>query len=1848
MGEIEVAHQTIEAQAKTIEIDMASTRFFNEVSNSLMKGTTGVGQLENVEAFAALRRLWARGYKPAALEPQVRGCTMDLLRKRECIEIALLAAPDVRIEVVMPGEMLRLKDVRVQVEDENQHGKTDQEGRCTLSLRPGEKVLKLRHPAFASGWAEQELVVDGLAPIFRVPMTLTFAVWRSPIIIRGAVFAWEYWIAGSAFASQREGEGCEPYSGPVFAAQCGKLEAINGKLTLKAGTVEPVDDTETLPRNQPLHNTDPLSLFSLDAPFVRPHRCVGEADQGWQPRLLCTRSEPTLLPCSHSARPCDLLICARTRCCGIGVAGVQLDRRDPSEVVGVTGSDGVCILESSVKCRQPQSIRMSHPALKDGEEEFDVFAANTLEQMELPMFFDACVHLFTVEVEGGNKMLQAFAGGSDPLPIPLGARPFCGRLLSEGGREYTCTTPPNALPSKSIHPGHADFGESGQNNDAESSAPALLTRPLVLHTSHLRPGTRCPVRHVLESQPLEPGFEWCPADHLLSERNSHCGLQLLLKGALTLGVLRPVFFVEHVDGRRIALLVEEYPTASAAAARVASELGDGSCDGTPLVLGALDKDGGEAFAADDKMLGGRTVRVLCRLVVQVTFGWSNVGVAGADVQLHTPKTISEGPRSQGNRPRISTTGDCGCCELHVPAGTYNVFASHGLLAGSGQHRSQVKLSHVTTHVSIVAPVGLLIYALGAHGGLTDSPADIGCDKATSSSLIVWLSADPMQVPDGAVPVGGCLRLGPHRTITFDPSHINRVVLQDVDDEIHFDERLAQCLPVEHISLDCMVAGYIWQPVSGNLLDTLAAWRQLISSPVCVGELQIPVFARLHCLAEETTASVPEMRQLATEGHRRACDIAAALAGEMGQGAALAELGVFLNERLLAPLDLVPARSTVDVWPMAPINLDVKTQCCQTGVVDVSVRLSEDYLMSGQPFDGRPSVHNYGGSTDVSGTCCLMANVGEHQMHLAHPLLVGCNEAADDGTLSLTSRGRCRSACDISVIVPVAMFVSTIDEVDGTKTVWLCSRVQDVPTGSQPALGTLHCPSSNAEVSVDVLSAGSEHIRVRMPENFGNVRLGSECPLTGLSFEAEASQPLVWSSGPLDSGCNSCLFTRLAIGKVAIGRLKPAIFVICDGGGPRLRLDVETCHTVAALRARLSVEFSRPEVDIAIYDTLSQVTSEMPLDDADGLTAGQEVVAGFLAPLAISVFVPEVGLEEPVGLAGVVVEVDGQELSTTDKKGRAELRVRSGKRFLRLRHPCFGESARELHDIFVTDQTQNRLEIMADIRLYFYATDPERDEVEEEFVQESCRAVDPTLVWVCGSIDQIPEAALGMEGIVRGVGFDGLEVSSALSSETYTELVICSGRDVEAQMQVHDCCRGYADVTSLRITASRSGFLWRPKDPMPLVERAEELGGSEYLRLLDCPIVLGFLEPAVRVVHRSSGVVQELPVASHPTVAEVRTTIADTLGVSGERLVLFHNQAALTNDAHVERFSVLFAVEVAPITVRTLTGCCGEPVSGTKVLIDGTVVGVTDEQGALQQMLPLGLHELATQHHAFGCQPQQPMEIKVHGEMQTDQIIVPVHARLFTYATDPDMDEDEAPLGEDDEPLYDPTCVWVAANPDHIPDEILPLRGRVTCQSPVDGHTLRVNLDLGRVVPFILPLGPASPKPAVCPLGTLRLQCGRPGFSWVPKNPPPLELRAEELGGCELPRLLECPAALGFLKPAVTIQFAVGDRCRLPLDSYGEVQVLRSHLAEVLGESDTTGAALQLMRAADGSPVTGSYLKDSAVLICARASENLTDACKKLQPQATCEDGEEGFPCMEEAGVVEDLLLDESGALLTSH
>eukprot|EP00971_Amphidinium_carterae_P307791 6117310-Amphidinium_carterae.1 len=119
-------------------------------------------------------------------------------------------------------------------------------------------------------------------------------------------------------------------------------------------------------------------------------------------------------------------------------------------------------------------------------------------------------------------------------------------------------------------------------------------------------------------------------------------------------------------------------------------------------------------------------------------------------------------------------------------------------------------------------------------------------------------------------------------------------------------------------------------------------------------------------------------------------------------------------------------------------------------------------------------------------------------------------------------------------------------------------------------------------------------------------------------------------------------------------------------------------------------------------------------------------------------------------------------------------------------------------------------------------------------------------------------------------------------------------------------------------------------------------------------------------------------------------------------------------------------------------------------------------------------------------------------------------------------------------LQDPPSIslWVAVDPDQIPDEAVAVSGELVC--PWDaGATAK--LDGKTIGPFPQNLShPHAEQADKCLLACMELRADPPPlYNYVAKDPSPLLDRCNELGGCEFQRLLSVPCVIGHFYPFPT-------------------------------------------------------------------------------------------------------------------
>jgi hypothetical protein len=709
-----------------------------------------------------------------------------------------------------------------------------------------------------------------------------------------------------------------------------------------------------------------------------------------------------------------------------------------------------------------------------------------------------------------------------------------------------------------------------------------------------------------------------------------------------------------------------------------------------------------------------------------------------------------------------------------------------------------------------------------------------------------------------------------------------------------------------------------------------------------------------------------------------------------------------------------------------------------------------------------------------------------------------------------------------------------------------------------------------------------------------------CALKDMKVNVDEGDDFVWCPEASFSCSTSCWHTSLMRGPILAGALKPAIRikVSYDGLDSTLRLSADEFPTVGAIRSYLEEQFDMSQDEIGLFCE----GNYRNMDNKSQVVPGQLLLTEPVAALLLRVSVPE-GIAakdgSPEGLQDVVVLVDGEELAKTDTSGECELTLRIGCCDLCLRHVCFAGGERIVQNVDVVAEQVNECVIFSDVHLYFYATEPELPDDDDDQAGIDNAEEPPqepsTLVWICALKEQIPKDAVNLFGTIHSLDVSGQKIATTLPSVS-EGLQMVAG--IQAETLSSSSAAAFA-LSSLSLSIQHEGFYWRPKDPSPFVEREEELGGCEYVRLLDCPVAVGYLDPCMQIHRSAPSEVLELPVSSCRTVCELKTAVGELLKRSSREFMVYDGSRALPDDARVKTSMDLKLFELTRISVRLVTGCCGDAFADVRVELDGEAKGFTDSQGTFSSVATVGTHcvtfLICTGDEKCGVRMERGLTVVMGGKNDFE---FTADVGVSFYCTDPD-DEERSEDEEDCSPLYDPSCVWVAVDPAQIPDDAKPLRGQASCQNDV------VSIDSTGITPVNLRIDKHDTGAGPCPLADLAVHCSRNGFCWCPKESCPLMERTTKLGGCEFLRLLTCPVAMGFLKPAVCIHFPAEGLAHfsnpptgslaLPLETYGGAVVLKEHLAEELGE---VASGIEILTK-DLKPFSHAYFQGPTDILCVR-------------------------------------------------
>eukprot|EP00971_Amphidinium_carterae_P335379 6471219-Amphidinium_carterae.1 len=342
------------------------------------------------------------------------------------------------------------------------------------------------------------------------------------------------------------------------------------------------------------------------------------------------------------------------------------------------------------------------------------------------------------------------------------------------------------------------------------------------------------------------------------------------------------------------------------------------------------------------------------------------------------------------------------------------------------------------------------------------------------------------------------------------------------------------------------------------------------------------------------------------------------------------------------------------------------------------------------------------------------------------------------------------------------------------------------------------------------------------------------------------------------------------------------------------------------------------------------------------------------------------------------------------------------------------------------------------------------------------------LWVSVNPDHIPEEAVPVRGQLLCPWGDGTETFLDGSTMGPFPHPPLPPRAQEADRCLLSCMELKPEPPSL--------YQYVASDPSPLVERCSELGGCEFQRLLKAPCVIGRFHP-------------------FPTPKR---------------------------------------------SLHFLTQCCRCSVEGVRVTIDGSEIGTSGLDGLVTMPKSRAQQcrvQLADAPLALlpGDNGYLETDWKLPGEATEECMEMVVHCHVWIYAIIPDSPEEQEEDAEGNEggdlELQDIT-IWIAVDPDQIPDGAQPVRGEVTLPWTQDS---KVRLDGTSMGPF--PITKNSTLPEVgehCWLSRMSLVADPEGeYEFKPKDPSPLQERCDELGGCELKRLLLCPVVIGHFKPFPT-------------------------------------------------------------------------------------------------------------------
>eukprot|EP00929_Paragymnodinium_shiwhaense_P065269 TRINITY_DN32737_c0_g1_i1.p1 TRINITY_DN32737_c0_g1~~TRINITY_DN32737_c0_g1_i1.p1 ORF type:complete len:2034 (+),score=496.49 TRINITY_DN32737_c0_g1_i1:125-6226(+) len=358
-----------------------------------------------------------------------------------------------------------------------------------------------------------------------------------------------------------------------------------------------------------------------------------------------------------------------------------------------------------------------------------------------------------------------------------------------------------------------------------------------------------------------------------------------------------------------------------------------------------------------------------------------------------------------------------------------------------------------------------------------------------------------------------------------------------------------------------------------------------------------------------------------------------------------------------------------------------------------------------------------------------------------------------------------------------------------------------------------------------------------------------------------------------------------------------------------------------------------------------------------------------------------------------------------------------------------------------------------------------DDMEEEGEDEEPADPSDGLLWLAVDPGHVPEEAKAVSGVVE---VPNGEEEALFLDATSTGPFPINLTLLKLEALEHD---GRQECLLQNIVfgiQAPEGYTYDTRNPTPLEERALSLGGCEMQRLLNCPMVVGNFKPII------------VP----PLGVDMRTTCCRKCWPGGALEINGKDDVFLEEDT---KLKVKRKVKGGKLNIKV--------------------------KGVPSYLLP-------------GCRSVQKRD---YGPQEPDAFCIDIGCSVYVYWIPPDEEEESMMIENEngEQERYMPEgMVFFASDPEQIPDEAKPVAGKLLCPGSKEASFDLSGANMG---PFTLH-AQGTGVAETCLLAGLTLTVKAPtGWEYAPKETSPLAERCEEVGGCELERIINSPACIGKMK-----------------------------------------------------------------------------------------------------------------------